>query len=162
MPPKTPPPSKRAGVGQPTPASQPVPALQPTLAEPPAAPLAANTLVQPQAKASARPSTRRAVRAKVVHGQIAQVHATGGYATVDFPDDVPAAGSRASVYRRQLFQRKHLGDVEIFVNPAGQLCIRPQGRLKIGELAIEDELIVLPQIADGDHDLEAAELAPQL
>jgi hypothetical protein len=144
-------------------AVQQTPILQPTLAEAPAdAQAAASTPPQQQATASAHASTRRPTKAKVLHGQVTRVDRSAGHATVDFPHGVPPTGSRAAVYRRQLFQRKHLGEVEIFVTSAGEVCARPHGGLTLASLASEDELIVLPQIHDNHTDLEATESAPQL
>jgi hypothetical protein len=141
---------------------QPTPSQKPTLAEPQSQTAQQSVLATPPESSPARHVTRRAVRGKVLHGQVARVNKASGYAVVEFRGGAPAEGSQASVYRRHLFQRKHLGDVEIFLNSSGELCARPQGGLTLGALAIEDELIVLPQVIDGDHESQATESAPQL
>lgn len=123
---------------QPTPQPVAQPAPQPA-AQPPV----------PSSVAAAQPASQmpqqRSTRTKVIHGTVVRVNAQSGQVVLGFNERADLApGTRVQVYRREVFNRHQLGEVEVISGQGDQFVARPIGKLKAVQIAMEDELVLMP------------------
>jgi hypothetical protein len=127
---------------------QPVPP-KPASAEPAPRPAAETSQPAPQSQPASDSQSQspqlRSIRIKVLHGAVARVNAQAGHVVLGFNEPAELApGTRVQVFRRVLFKRQPVGEVEVVSSQGEQYVARPVGSLKVVQISVEDELVVVP------------------